>query len=128
MPTLTIHDETMTGRTVSTFTLDVLTEHLTARDLICRRVTEEVREYNLLRPSRFNGLVEPTDAETTLNGSRSYRLIDAEKQVCRALEAFTRNRFFLLVDNRQVEELDAVIEVAVDTQISFVRLVPLVGG
>ena len=34
----------------------------------------------------------------------------------------------LLVDNRQVESLDEEIELKVATEVSFIKLVPLVGG
>jgi hypothetical protein len=33
-----------------------------------------------------------------------------------------------LVDDRQVQELDEVITITPETQIDFVKLVPLVGG
>jgi hypothetical protein len=42
--------------------------------------------------------------------------------------AFKRNGFVVLVDDRQVTDLDEVLEVSADTEVSFVRLVPLVGG
>ena len=45
-----------------------------------------------------------------------------------ALDAFQRNGFFVLVDDRQVEGLDEEIEIRLNTTISFVKLVPLVGG
>jgi hypothetical protein len=34
----------------------------------------------------------------------------------------------LLVDDRQVEELEEVIEIRPDTTVTFLKLVPLVGG
>ena len=43
-------------------------------------------------------------------------------------QAFTRNGFFVLVGDRQVESLDEELELKVDTDVSFVKLVPLVGG
>jgi hypothetical protein len=78
----------------------------------------------------FNGLVEPFDAEKTLKGFklRKKRKIDWEEQFARALEAFHRNGFFILVGERQAEDLDEVLEVNGETEVSFVKLVPLVGG
>ncbi len=46
----------------------------------------------------------------------------------RALEAFDRNGFFVLVGDKQAGSLDQEFEVKVATEVSFVKLVPLVGG
>lgn len=130
MPVLTIADKTTAGRDVYTFTLDFLTEHVTVREIIRSRVYEEVQLYNAERGKYFRGLVQPTDAEATLNGFkvRDRRMIDWEVQYARALKAFTSNGFFILVDDRQVEELDEVVELRYDTKVSFIKLIPLVGG
>ena len=48
--------------------------------------------------------------------------------VALALRGFERNAFLVIVDDRQVTDLDAEIRLAPDTDITFVRLVPLVGG
>jgi hypothetical protein len=131
MPTtLTIKDETSSGQTVNTFTLDCLTERLTVRELIRARIYQEVQDYNLKEPEHFRGLVQPTEAERTLNGFklRQRRKIDWEEQFARALEAFERNGFFVLVGDKQAESLDEAFDVTVNTEVSFVKLVPLVGG
>lgn len=128
--TLTIHDETASGQKTNTLTLDCLTEHLTVRELIRARIYQEVQDYNLKQPEYFRGLVEPTNAEKVLNGYKlkARRKIDWQEQYQKALDAFERNGFFVLVGNRQAENLDQQFEVKVDTEVSFVKLVPLVGG
>lgn len=127
---LTIHDETLFGAKENPLTLDFLTETITARELIRERIYEEVRLYNATTPEYFRGLVQPTDAETTLNGVRlrQRRRVNWEEQYRLALEAFARNGFFILVDDRQIESLDETVRITPATQISFVKLVPLVGG
>ena len=128
--TLTIHDESASGQKTNTFTLDCLTERLTVRELIRARIYQEVQDYNQKQPEYFRGLVEPTEAERTLNGFklRKARKIDWQEQFDRATEAFGRNGFFVLVGDRQAENLDDEFDVKVDTEVSFVRLTPLVGG
>ncbi len=128
--TLTIHDETSSGQKTNTFTLDCLTEQLTVRELIRARIYQEVQDYNQKQPEYFRGLVEPTHAERVLNGYKlkARRQIDWEEQFKRACEAFERNGFFVLVDDKQAESLDQQFSVKVDTEVSFVKLVPLVGG
>ena len=128
--TLTIHDETASGQKTNTFTIDCLTERLSVRELIRARIYQEVQDYNLREPEYFRGLVEPSAAERVLNGYKlkAKRKIDWEEQFQRALEAYERNGFFVLVGNRQAESLDEEFVVQVDTEISFVKPVPLVGG
>lgn len=128
-----IRDETATGQAVHSFLLEFASENITVRDLIRERVYQEVTEYNF-RSRReggvFNGLVQPTDAERTLNGFKvpKGRDIDWEAQFDRAIDAFGRNGFFILVDDRQTETLDESIVISPSTNVSFVKLTPLVGG
>jgi hypothetical protein len=98
--------------------------------LIRTRVYQEVSDYNLHQPEYFRGLVQPTDAERTLNGFKvqQRRRIEPEKQFERAIESFHRNGFFILVNGLQVDELEEEIEIGAETTVTFLKLVPLVGG
>jgi hypothetical protein len=89
-----------------------------------------VRDYNLRKPEYFRGLVQPTEAERTLNGFkvRQGRRIDPGRQFENAIASFYRNGFLVLVNDRQVDELEEEIEVRPDTTVTFLKLVPLVGG
>jgi hypothetical protein len=131
--TLKIRDETTVGLGGDEdrgFTLDVPQERITVRELIRARVYREVRDYNLDQPEYFHGLVQPSDAERSLNGfkMRMRRSIDPERQFELAKKAFYSNGFILLVDDRQVDELEEEIEIRPDTTVTFLKLVPLVGG
>ena len=127
---LTIHDEGTSGGRIRSFKLHLAAERITVRELIERRVTQEVEEYNRAQPEYFQGLVQPTDAERVLNGYRlrEKRMLDAAEQRDKAIEAFGRAGFFVLVDDRQLDGLDDEIAVRSDTEVRFVKLVPLVGG
>lgn len=89
-----------------------------------------MKRYNETRPTRFQGLVQPTETEWDLNGFRlrQPRKLDWHEQSRAALEAFERNGFLLLVDDRQVETLEEEIRVRPETQVTFLKLIPLVGG
>jgi hypothetical protein len=128
--TLTIHDETTSGQRMNSFTLDCLTERMTVREVIRARIYQEVQDYNQRQPEYFRGLVEPADAERVLNGYKikANRKIDLQEQYQKAIEAFGRNGFFVLVGDKQAEALDQEFEIKADTEVSFVRLMPLVGG
>ena len=130
MATLTVKDETMTGKVQSTLDLEFDLELLSIKDIIAARVQKEVDKYNRQMPEYFNGLVQPTEAESTLNGykMKQRKQIDAEKQVYIALDAFQRNVFFVLVNDRQVESLDEEVLLSNTSSVSFIKLTPLVGG
>ena len=129
-PTITIYDETTSGGRTKAFTLQLATERLTVRELIRRRVRHEVEEYNRSTPEYFRGLVQPTEAERTLNGYRvrTRRALDWNEQYDAAVKAFQRNGFFILVGDEQVDGLDDEIVFTKDTDVRFLRLTPLVGG
>jgi hypothetical protein len=130
---IAICDEDMRGLKTPIRSLEFLNETITVRELIRERVYEEVREFNAgggTEFGEFRGLVRPTEAEETLNGYRVRRSkkIDWEEQYKRAIEAFERNGFFILVDDRQASALDEKITLSPSTEVSFVKLMPLVGG
>lgn len=130
MKTLTIQDETATGKILNQLLLEVQNEITTVREIIKARVYQEVEAYNERLPEYFNGLIQPTDTERELNGYKlkTRRTIDFEKQYYVALDAFQKNGYFVLVDNQQAETLDQEILVTDHTTVSFVKLTPLVGG
>jgi len=131
MPTaVTIRDETSLGETTNELTLEFLDERVTVRELIRGRVYQEVTEYNARQAGLFRGLIQPKDAERTLGGFRlkKQRRLDWEEQYRKALEAFGRNGFLVLLDDRQLDDLDEVVELRHNATVSFLRLVPLIGG
>jgi len=128
--TLTVRDESSAGQTLHEFALEVLSERLSVRELIRSRVYQEVQDYNLRQPQVYRGLVQPTDAERTLNGFtlKKPRQIDWKQQFDKAIEAFEANRILILVDDKQVDSLDEEIVIGPRTRVSFLRLTMLVGG
>jgi hypothetical protein len=132
---LTVRDETASGVVYHELPLEFPSERITVRDLIRERVYQEVQDFNRQQDQQvFCGLVQPTDAERILNGNRSeyrlkkHRVIDWKRQFEKALEAFQRNGFLLLIDACQAESLDQEFVIGHGTQVSFVKLTLLVGG
>jgi hypothetical protein len=130
MTTVTFRDETATGRPVTEWQVTGLPERMTVRELITCRVREEVARHNARPSDRFQGLVRPDDAEAELNGYRlrEPRRIDWERQAEIAERAFLANGFFVLAGDRQVDHLDEVVDLTVDPDLVFVKLVALAGG
>ena len=122
-------------------------ERITARDLIRCRIEADVALHNAVERARLDGkaaadrdvsnqwLVTPGAVERALNGPRSaygpgchLELIESERLIAVALKAFARNAFFMIFDGRQITDLDEVLIVKEDSAVTFLRLVPLVGG
>jgi hypothetical protein len=102
----------------------------TLRDLIRSRLQQEVERYNRALPETFQGFVQPDESEQVLNGFRmkTKRPLDCEMQCRRAYASFEKNGFLVLVNGTQVTELDSRLDLREDSEIDFIKLVPLVGG
>ena len=127
---ITVSDITTSGDILNKISLDIQNEKTTLREIISSRIHSEVIEYNKNLSEFFNGLVQPKDSEKTLNGYKlkKKRVLDPEKQAYIALESFSKNGFFVLVDNKQVSDLNEELIVTDLTPVQFVKLTPLVGG
>ncbi len=129
---LRVVDETSSGKIYNETVLRLASTRVSARDVIEQRVRQEVRKFNDARKEKelFSGLVQPRDTEQELNGYRlkKEKIIDADEQVDIALSAFSDNKFFFLVDDLQVESLDDEFGITDHTKITFLKLIPVVGG
>ncbi|WP_067964196.1 hypothetical protein [Nocardiopsis trehalosi] len=126
-------DETTSGERGPALGLDMAGERVSVREVIRRRVFQEVAEFHA-RGSEgpFRGLVRPTAAEAELNGPRGPRhappRLDPERQFDAAVAAFARNGFLVLAGDRRLTDLDEEIDLVPDLEFTFLKLVPLVGG
>ena len=126
-----IVDETLGGSKRHVFNIESLDENMTVREIIRARIWQEVHEYNARqRAEAFNGLIQPTDPERRLNGDkpRNFVPIDWERQYEAALRGFESNGFFVIIGDRQAESLDETFRTGPETEVSFIKFVPLVGG
>nr|WKN36183.1 hypothetical protein K4G66_27845 [Tunicatimonas sp. TK19036] len=130
MQLLKIFDETFTGENIREMEIILWDEKTTVREIITARVEREVNAYNQRKTEYFQGLIQPSHTEQTLNGKRvkEWQALDTEKYVYLALDSFLKNRYFMLVDDVQADTLDQEITLQPDTKISFIKLTPLVGG
>jgi hypothetical protein len=130
MTSVLIKDESTAAKNNHTWTLEFLDETIPAREFLRRRIYEEVLEYNSKHLEKYNGLVQPTPLEQTLNDSsvKTKRKLDWEAQYQTAVEAFSRNGFVMLWNDKQIEDLDEMLELREGCTATFLKLVPLVGG
>lgn len=129
---LDVKDESTSGTIHRRFTLEFPTENITVRELIRERVYQEVDDYNRKSSDEkvFQGLIQPTDAEVALNGFKlkKRRQIDWKPQFEKACDAYTQNQILILAGDRQTTSLEETIQITRGTQVTFLRLVMLVGG
>jgi hypothetical protein len=125
---LKIVDQTLGVHPPVTRELRLVSERITLRELLKRRIDEEVAALNA-GGNEIKPLVAPTEQERRLNGEKpTRRKVDPELQLAAAVEAFERRRIVIIVDSRQVLDLDQPIVVTPNTEVRFLKLVPLVGG
>ncbi|WP_062431295.1 hypothetical protein [Herbidospora daliensis] len=120
MALVTFRDETATGRALEERPLPDMPERISAR------VSQEVVCHNTAPSHHCRNLVKPANTGAGLN---SYRMRTAprlgwEKQTD---AAFTRYGF-LPVGDRQIEDVNTEVDLAFEPVVSFIKLVPLVGG
>jgi hypothetical protein len=131
MPSLTIVDRTSTGDPTGSITLPGLPDRITLRELIRLRVREEVARYNLRPSDVFHGLVQPVGSEPAIDGFKmpARRPIDWQTHADVAIDRFLSNGFFVLVNGKQVVDLETRLDLNVEhLDVRFIRLTPLVGG
>jgi len=109
--------------------LRLASERITLRELLTRRIEEEVAAFNG-GDNEIRPLVVPSEQERRLNGEplKQRRNVDAARQLETAIEAFQRTRILVVVDRVQVLDLDRELTVTPDSEVRFIKLVPLVGG
>jgi hypothetical protein len=101
--------------------LRLASERITLRELLKRRIDEEVAELNAGR-EEIIPLVTPTEHKRRLNGERpDRRPVDATRQLAAAVEAFERRRIVVIVDGGQALDLDQSISVTAETEVRTAR-------
>jgi hypothetical protein len=133
LTSLKIFDTSIAGigkQPENSFTVHVTGESISVRELIRLRIFQEVEDFNKRQPAVFNMLVQPGDTERTLNGYKFHKPhpINPQAQFEKAIEAFDGNGFIVLVDEKQVDRLEDEIALHPETSVTFLKLVPLVGG
>lgn len=122
--------------------LRLASERTSAREIIVQRVLSEVEDRNsrflnakkkARRTRSFIVDVQPTSPEAQLNRPlkplpEHPHLLDPDLEIERALGAFARQRFVMLFNGRQVEDLDQKLAVTGNSEMVFLHLTPLRGG
>jgi len=123
---LLIRDETLTGLIEREERFSFSDETITIKEIIAERVKSEIkRKQNIDSLKAFQNVreVDYNKGKTSL-----LKEIDIESHIHKAYALFDGGQIIVLVNNHQAESLDEKIEIMSDKVVSFLKLVPLVGG
>ncbi|MGG6296414.1 hypothetical protein ACQ4M4_18640 [Leptolyngbya sp. AN02str] len=111
-------------------------EVVTLRDLLTQVVHREVagfaarqqqcRVLNVLSPAQINAGIE--QGKVVLGGSDLDQNVNVDEAIALVLQAFTDGLYFVFLDEQQQENLDDIVTLRPNSQLLFLRLIPLVGG
>jgi hypothetical protein len=124
-------DQTVGGPITHQMMIDFLTENITLRDLIKSRVYQEVKDTNAKRSISATAMFQLSATEAMLNEAqkhREFKPIEFQTEYDKAIDAFLKGRYFVLIDNHQPMDLDEMIVLHPDKKVNFIKLVYLTGG
>jgi hypothetical protein len=131
MSLLTVLEKTVGGADRDRFQIQLPDGPTIVSDLIRQCVDFQVAASRDRPPgAQRNTCFVPNDQERALNGDKAtnHAHPDVHKQYERAFRAFQTNQIMLLVDGQQLDNLDDEIMIHPASSVTFLKLVPLVGG
>jgi hypothetical protein len=137
-PTLTISGKVL-GKSQNLFTswqMDLPAQSSTLEELLAQIVTTEVSAFQSRQADRrltkVLGLVDieagVAVGKISSGGSELDQVVDVQGAVETALQAFKDGFYLVFIDDRQQEDLTAVVNLKTNSELLFLRLTPLVGG
>jgi hypothetical protein len=118
-----------TGQRISHVRLTLPVATLTVQELIAHKVRQEVEEFFTHQRSDVSGeyLTPEELLGVTTSASRGVT-VTALDEIARAQQAFTARAYMIVVDNQRVWEPDTLLTLRPETQVEFIKILPLVGG
>lgn len=123
--------------------LELLTETVTIRELIAHAVEEQIHELQtqqhidvqavqhiLNRQYMTNAEIQAQAKHGVVKMPEPTEMmqIDVSKQIRKAIEAFEKAVYIIVIDGEQADSLDTVVTLKPTSKITFLRLTPLIGG
>jgi hypothetical protein len=125
MLTISIKDESLQGTQLS-WQLAMLEEQTTLREIIRRRLYQDVREYQAQKRSQSLCLLSPTSLCQT--SAEPLPQLDWQKYYKQAINAFKKRSYIVIIDDQQITQLDTPITLNEQSTVTFLKLIPLIGG
>ncbi len=104
------------------------TSTMTVRQLIARKVTQEVAECRARRCPGLSG--EYFSPEQLLRAARHYAFMPGEvdDEIARAQHAFTVRDYMIVINDQRIVDPEATVTLLPETRVEFIKILPLVGG
>lgn len=126
MPTITLQDASLQGQQQSPWQMDIFEEQSTLREILRSRIYQEVSEYHAKKRSQALCLITPRPVDP--QQADATPPVDWQIHYEQAIAAFQKKRYLVLINGRQITKLDASIHLTNQTTITFLKLIPLIGG
>ena len=118
-----------TGQCTSHVRLTLPMDTLTVGELIAHKVRQEVEELYTHQRSEMSGEYLTPEALLGVTTSASRGVTGtAVDEIARAQQAFSVRGYMIVVDNQPIWEPDTLLTLRPDTQVEFIKILPLVGG
>jgi hypothetical protein len=137
-PTLTISGKVL-GKNQNLFTswqMSLPEQPQTLAELLAQIVRSEVRAFSdrqaERRSTKVLGIIDietgVTLGKISSGGSDLEQVVDVQGAIDNALQAFQDGFYLVFIDDKQQEDLTAVVKLNANSELLFLRLTPLVGG
>ncbi len=133
--TICIRDSVVSRDTEDyTFDLLIADESMTVRELIRERIYQEVDDFNRSLDARSADMETWRQRMARLLGGKQradslpIERVDWREPFGLAISAFEKMQLLVIVGERQTMSLDEVVRLKPETEVIFLRLVPLAGG
>lgn len=141
--TLTLTFQNSGQKTGETFDLDLPTLNLTVKELISYSVINYISELKLKQQLSAKSCLENLNrkflreeeikaqketGKVSIPEQQKELKIDNSKEVKKALKAFEKQIYFLLVDGKQLTKLTDKVSLKENSKVFFLRIVQLQGG
>lgn len=130
---LKLYDKTLGGPQRFVQELKLVSQRMTARQIIEARLDAEIAAINAQTAEEDKAYGSTLVVPAFVKTARSYgpplkASMDRATQAEIVYDAFTANKLLMFVDNRQVTDLDQELGFGTHSTVTFIKLVPLVGG
>ncbi len=108
--------------------LTLPTNTLSLRDLIAHKIRQEIIAYTAHRRPGLSG--EYFTPEELIRAEMPAALVPGEvdTEIARAQRAFAARDYMIVIDNQRIDDPDAAIILHPQTEVEFIKILPLVGG
>ena len=115
-----------TGQRLSHVRLALPAARLAVHELIAHKVRQEVEECLTQQRAGLSG--EYLAPEELLGTGSSTTPGAVGDEIARAQQEFVARAYMIVVDNRRVWDLQAMLTLSPTTRVEFIKILPLVGG